>query len=175
MAIQIFYKDGRLAWNGAAAYHDNGILAWNGAAAYHDSGRLAWNGAAAYYDNGRPAWNGTAAYHDNGRLAWNGAAAYYDNGKILTSNLYNQIQGVDLNNSESDELEISKKIKLLTKKINNKIYVVGLKIQLSEKNAIFSNRENKLTTNIIQLDKDIHFEILNKKAKLSVLGQNVIN
>jgi hypothetical protein len=159
-AQQILYKDRHVAWNGIDAYYDNGILAWNG--------------IDAYYDNGILAWNGIDAYHDNRQLAWNGTAAYYENGQILATNLYNQIQGVDLNNSQPNELEVSRKIKLITKKFNNRIYVVGLKIQLSEKNAIFINKENKLTTNIIQLDTDIHFEIQNKKAKLSILGQNVI-
>lgn len=188
-AQRIFYKNGKLAWNGTYAYYDNGKTAWNGtyayydsrktawngAYAYHDNGKTAWNGAYAYYDNGKTAWNGTYAYHDNGKTAWNGSYAYYDNGKRLAENLYTQIQDVNLNGLELSELEVSNKIKLLTKTFNKKIYVVGLKIQLSEKNAILINRENKLATNIIQLNKDIHFEILNKKAKLSVLGQNVIN
>jgi hypothetical protein len=52
---------------------------------------------------------------------------------------------------------------------------VGLKIQLSGKNAILINKENTLTTNTIQLNKDIHFEAVNKKVKLSVLGQMVVD
>jgi len=169
-----YYDNGRTAWNGTSAYHENASTAWNGTSAYHDNGSTAWNGTSAYYDNGRTAWNGTSAYHKNGIIAWNGTSAYYDNGQILTGALSAQIQNVTLHDLELSELEISDKIKLLTKTFNSRVYVVGLKIQLSEKNSILINKEDKLTTNIIQLHKDIHFEAVNKKARLSILGQKVL-
>jgi len=186
---KLFHKNGRVAWNGTTALHDNGTVAWNGTyakhengkvawngtSAWHDNGIVAWNGTSAKYDNGTVAWNGTYARHDNGKVAWNGTSAWHDNGQILATNLYTQTQHVHLNGLKLGELKISNKIKLLTKTLKNKVYVVGLKMQLSEKNAILINKEDMLTTNIIQLDKDIHFEVLNKKAQLSVLGQNVIN
>lgn len=186
---QLRYKNGRTAWNGSVAYHDNGRTAWNGSVAYHYNGRTAWNGSVAYHDNGRTAWNGSVAYYDNGRAAWNGFVLYYDNGRTawngftaydenartLSRNLYTQIRAVKLDNLKLNELEISDKIKLLTKTLNKRAYVVGLKIHLSEKNSVLINRENNLTTNIIQLNKDTHFEILNKRPKLSVLGKSVIN
>jgi hypothetical protein len=114
-----------------------------------------------FYRNGKPAWNGTAAWHDNSQP--------------IAQNLITQIRNVNLNGLKMSELEVSNKIKLLTKNFNNKVYVVGLKIQLSEKNAILIDKENNLTTNIIQLSKDIHFEVVNRKVKLSVLGQNVVS
>lgn len=188
-AQQLRYKNGRTAWNGSVAYHDNGkpvwngttafyhdgYPAWNGTTAFHDDGNPAWNGTTAFYCNRKPAWNGSAAFHSNGKPAWNGTIAFFDDGQILSQNLYSQIGGVKLDNIEVNELEVSDKIKLLTKKLNQRVYVVGLKVQLSETNSVLINRENNMTTNIIQLSKDIHFEIVNKKTKLSVLGQNVIN
>ena len=156
-------------------FYTNGRVAWNGTSAFYDNGRVAWNGTSAFYDDGRVAWNGSSAFHDNGRVAWNGTTAFHDNGQILANNLQVQIQDINFSNLELNELEISNKVKLLTKTLTNKVYVVDLKIQLSERNAILMNRENKLTTNIIHLSKDIHLEILNRKPKLSVLGQNVIN
>jgi hypothetical protein len=134
-----------------------------------------WNGSYAYYDNGVLAWNGTSAYHDNRKIAWNGTSAYYDNGKMLAGPLYTQIQEANFNGLDLNELNISDKIKLLTKTFKNKIYVVGLKIQLSGKNSILINKEDGLRTNTIQLHKDIHFKEVNKKVKLSVLGQNVVD
>jgi hypothetical protein len=186
---QIFYKSGRTAWNGAVVFHDNGLTAWNGSIAYfengrtawngavafHDNGQTAWNGSIAYFENGRTAWNGAIAFHDNGQTAWNGAAAYYDNGRMLAPNLTAPIPGTNLNNAEVSELEISPSIKLLTKTLSGNIYAVGIKIQLSEKNAILIDKENKLTTNIIQLDQDVQAQVLNNKAKVSVLGQNIFS
>lgn len=188
-SIQIFHKNGKIAWNGTTARYDNGIVAWNGnyahypngivawngTYAHHINGKTAWDGTYAHYDNGKTAWDGTYAHHDNGKTAWDGTYAHYDNGQIAAKNFGTKTQQVDLMSLELNELEISDKIKLLTKTFNKKVYVVGLKIQLSKENAILINKEDKLTTNIIQLDKDIHLEIRNKKAKLSVLGQNVIN
>jgi hypothetical protein len=174
-AQRISYKNGRIAWDGIKAYHDNARPAWDGTKAYYDNARPAWDGTKAYHDNARPAWDGTKAYYDNARSAWDGIKAYYDNGQPIAQNLYTQNRGVKLDSLEINEFEISNKIKLLTKTFNNRVYVVGLKIKLSEKNTILIDKEHNLTTNIIQLGKDIHFEVLNRKVKLSVLGQNVVS
>jgi hypothetical protein len=169
-----YHDNGKIAWSGSTAYHDNGKIAWSGSTAYHDNGKIAWSGSTAYYDNGKIAYSGSTAYHDNSKIAWSGSTAYYDDGKILVSNLYSQIQDVNLKGLELSELKVSDKLKLLTKTFKNKVYVVGLKIQLSEKNAILINKESKTTSNIIELGKNIHLEIENKKVKLSILGQNVV-
>ena len=169
------YENGNTAWNGTYAKHENGGIAWDGTYAKHENGRIAWDGAYAKYKNGGIAWDGTYAKHENGRTAFDGTYAKYDNGNTLAGPLYSQIKDVKLNGLALSELEVSDKIKLLTKTFNNRVYVVGLKIRLSEKNSILIDRENKLATNLIQLNKDIRFEAVNHRAKLSVLGQNVVN
>ena len=174
---QIVYRNGngRIAWNGTSAFYENGRIAWNGTSAFYENGSFAWNGASAFYENGRFAWNGTSAFYENGSFAWNGTSAFHENGQIFAGTLNVQIQNVTLHDLQLSELKISDKIKLLTKTFKNKVYVVGLKIQLSEKNSILINKEDRLTTNIIQLNNDIHFEAVNRRARLSVLGQKVVN
>lgn len=172
--FKAYYDNSRTAWDGYKAYYNNARTAWDGYKAYYDNSGTAWDGYKAYYDNARTAWDGYKAYYDNSRTAFDGYKAYYENGQIVAQYLYTQIEGVKLDSLELSELKISDKIQLLTKKLNNKVYVVGLKIQLSEKNAIVIDKEKHQATNIIEFSKDIHFEGVNKKVKLTVLGQTVV-
>lgn len=190
--LKIYYDNGKIAWDGYIARYNNDRIAWDksGGPKYengniacdswfitkYESGRNVWDGLKAKYDSGHIAWDGSVAYYDNGRRVWDNTKVYHENGTQLLQNV--NIQALDptiLENTKPTELIISDKIRLLFKMLNNKYYVVGLKIQLSKKNSILIDRENKLTTNIIDLSKDIHFEVTNRKVTLRVFGQNVVS
>jgi hypothetical protein len=185
--ITLYHKNGKLAWNGITATHDNGTTAWNGFSASYsngkyawnglnvtfENGKYAWNGLNAYYGNGKYAWNGLSIYHDNGKYALNGSIAYDEDGKPLVNNLLSYGNNIYLLDLPTNEIKLSSKVTLLTKKLNQKTYLVGFKVQLSEKILFTKNNETKTVENSINLGKDIKFVVNNARVLVKVLDQKV--
>jgi hypothetical protein len=185
--ITLYHKNGKIAWNGYSVTHDNGTVAWNGISATYSNGKYAWNGINILHDNGSYAFTGTYANYENGKNAWNGSYAYYENGKIacngyrafneegkqVVTNLMNEASKVYLLDLELSEIKLSSKMTLLTKTLNQKTYVIGYKIQLSEKNSITINNESKTVENIVNSGNDIKFIVNNGRILVKVLDQKV--
>jgi hypothetical protein len=187
--IIIKHKNGKKAWNGISATHDDGITtawngisatysngkpAWNGLSVTFENGKYAWNGLNAYYGNGKYAWNGVFIYHDNGKYALNGSIAYDEDGKPMVNNLVTNVNNIYLLDLPISEIKLSSKVTLLTKKLNQKIYLVGFKIQLSENISFIKNNETKTVENSVILGNDIKLVVNNSRVLLKVLNQKVV-
>jgi hypothetical protein len=185
--LTLSHKNGKIAWNGYTVTHDNGTVAWNGIYALYSNGKYAWNGLYITFDNGKYAWNGSYAYFDNGKYAWNGSYIYHDNGKIayngnvafseegkpMANNILSDVNNIYLLDLPTNEIGLSSKITLLTKTLNQKTYLIGFKIQLSEKVLFTKNNETKTVENVINLGNDIKLVVNNARVLVKVLDQKV--